>query len=107
MEQVKQMTIVLLFFSLGGVLKAQEIVGGNFSLQQSIEYALKHSPSYLNAALDEKNAEYRRKEIRGLGLPQVSGSIDVKDYIEIPTSLIPGDFVGQPGTYLPVKFGTK
>ncbi|MCW3078098.1 MAG: Transporter [Bacteroidetes bacterium] len=79
-----------------------------FSLQQAVEYAVKNSPNYLNAELDQKSAEYRRKEVAGLGLPQITGSIDVKDYIELPTSLLPGQFFGAPaGTYIPVKFGTK
>jgi outer membrane protein TolC len=79
-----------------------------FSLQQAIEYAIKNSPNFLNSQLDEKSAEYRRKEITGLGLPQVSGSIDIKDYIDIPTSLLPAQFFGgAPGSFIPVKFGTK
>ncbi len=88
--------------------KAQESNSANYSLQQSIDYAIKNSPNYLNSELDLKNAEYRRKEITGLGLPQVSGSIDLKDYLDLPTSLLPGQFFGAPaGTYVPVKFGTK
>jgi outer membrane protein len=95
-----------IFISLFAVFagRAQDM---KFSLTQAVEYAIKNSPSYLNAELDLQNAVYRKDETRGLGLPQINGSIDVKDYLSIPTSLIPGDFVGQPGTYIPVKFGTK
>lgn len=81
--------------------------GSTFTLQQAIEYSLKNSPNYLNAELDVQNAVYRRRELTGTGLPQLSASVDLKDYIQIPTSLIPGDFVGQPGIFIPVKFGTK
>lgn len=88
--------------------KAQENNSASFSLQQSIDYAIKNSPSYLNSELDLKNAIYKRNEITGMGLPQVNGSVDVKDYIELPTSLLPGQFFGAPAdTYIPVKFGTK
>lgn len=88
--------------------KAQENNSTSFSLQQAIDYAVKNSPNYLNAELDLKSADYRRKEITGLGLPQISGSIDLKDYIDIPTSLLPAQIFGGPaGTFLPVKFGTK
>ncbi|MGZ4090567.1 MAG: TolC family protein, partial [Bacteroidia bacterium] len=66
------------------------------------------SPNYLNSELDQKSAEYKRNEVAGAGMPQVTGSIDVKDYIDLPTSLLPGQFFGAPaGTYIPVKFGTK
>lgn len=58
--------------------------------------------------LDEQLAQNKVKEVLGIGLPQVSGSFDVKDFIEIPTSLIPAEFFGgPPGTYLGVKFGTQ
>lgn len=99
-----------LLFSILSIVdvNAQESNSGAFSLQQSIDYAVKNSPNYLNAELDLKNAVYKKNEITGLGLPQVSGSIDIKDYVELPTSLLPGQFFGAPaGTFIPVKFGTK
>ena len=89
-------------------VKAQESKSANYSLQQSIDYAIKNSPNYLNSELDLKNAEYRKKEITGLGLPQVTGSVDLKNYLELPTQLLPGQFFGAPaGTFIPVRFGTK
>ena len=99
-----------LLFSILSIVdvNAQESNSGAFSLQQSIDYAVKNSPNYLNAELDLKNAVYKKNEITGLGLPQISGSIDIKDYVELPTSLLPGQFFGAPaGTFIPVKFGTK
>ncbi len=107
MKHVSKYALILVLTMIVYHTRAQEPANGNYSLQQAIEYSLKHSPNYLNSELDLKGAEYKRKEVTGLGLPQISGSIDVKDYLSIPTSLIPGDFVGQPGTYIPVKFGTK
>ena len=79
--------------------------GNEFSLQSAIEYATKHNGNYLNAELDKKIADYRNKEVIGLGLPQISGSFDIKDYVELPTSLLPGQFFGAPaGTFIPVRF---
>ncbi|MDI1355304.1 MAG: TolC family protein [bacterium] len=80
----------------------------SFSLQEAIDYALGHNQNYLNAEIDVKAAEYKNKEYTGIGFPQINGSADVKDYLSIPTSLIPGEFFGgQPGSFIPVKFGTK
>mgnify|MGYP001547489707 CR=1 FL=1 len=90
--------------------KAQEATNSNFSLQQSIEYAIKNSPNYLNAELDMENAEYRRKEIAGLGLPQISGSIDFKDYINLPTQIVAANAfnpLAPPDTYMALRFGLK
>lgn len=80
----------------------------NFSLQDCINYAYEHQDSVLNAQLDVKSAEYKVKETTGIGLPQVSGSASFTDYVKIPTTLIPGQFFGQPaGTFIPVQFGVK
>src|SRR6202000_1491193 len=76
-----------------------------FSVQDCVNYAYQHQDSVVNAGLDVKNAGYHVKEIIGQGLPQVSASGNFQDYIQIPTTLIPGEFIGQPGVTIPVKFG--
>lgn len=105
--------IPLLFLSLGinqtfaQVTKSAES-NSSFSLQQAIDYAYKNSPNYLNAELEIQSSRYKRKEVLGVGLPQINSSVDLKDYIDIATSLLPGQFFGAPaGTFIPVKFGTK
>ncbi len=108
MRQLKKYTLFLAILVMAYNTHAQEANKTSFSLQEAIDYSLKHSPNYLNAELDYQSADYRRKEITGTGLPQISGSIDLKDYISIPTSLLPAQIFGGPeGTFLPVKFGTK
>ena len=59
----------------------------------------------LNAALDIDYAETQVNELKAQGLPQVSGSADFSHTFKIPTQIIPGDFVGQPGTTIATQFG--
>lgn len=108
MRHLKKYTLFLAILVMAYNTHAQEANKTSFSLQEAIDYSLKHSPNYLNAELDYQSADYRRKEITGAGLPQINGSIDFKDYINIATSLLPAQIFGGPeGTFLPVKFGTK
>lgn len=80
----------------------------NFNLEQSIKYAYDHQTSILNAALDQKIADAKVKETIGIGLPQISGNADFRDFVKLPTSLLPGEFFNQPaGTVVPVQFGVK
>jgi len=89
-------------FSAGAQTTSTEL-----SLQQAIDYAYSHQSSYLNAVLDEQISQAKVQEIVGIGLPQVSGKIDVKNFVEIPTSFIPAEFFGgTPGEFVPVQFGT-
>lgn len=100
--------ITLAFVLINSVAFAQQ--KGTFSLQEAIEYSIKNSPNYLNAELDEKNAVYKKNEIAGIGLPQISGSVDFKDYLKIPTSLIPAaafNPMAPSDAYLAVQFGLQ
>lgn len=102
--------LALLFVSGFVTLKAQQIdtASYSFSLQQSVDFALQHNTSVQNVLLDQVSADSKVKEVIGAGLPQINGSVEVQDFLKIPTSLIPGEFFGgQPGTYIPVQFGTK
>lgn len=80
----------------------------NLSLKEAIEFALANNVNMKNAELDIDASQYKKKEIAGMGLPQISSSFDFKDYEKIPTQLLPGEFFGAPpGTYIPVQFGVK
>lgn len=82
----------------------------SFSLKQAIEYALKNNADAQNARLDVDMAKAQKKEIIGIGLPQVSASADAKDYIEIPTVVVPASTfnpMAAPGEVMALKFGTK
>ncbi|HRG57927.1 MAG TPA: TolC family protein [Bacteroidia bacterium] len=99
-------TYLMLLLAL---LSFEFVSAQTYSLQQAQDYAVKNSISSANAKLDVDLARAKKNEITGIGLPQVSGSFDIKDYLELPTQLLPGDFMpgGVKGTFIPVQFGTK
>lgn len=108
---IRKKIIPLLFLGVGITsLNAQTAAPQNsssFTLQQAIDYSFKNSPNYLNAQNDVLMAKYKRKEVIGMAMPQINASVDMKNFLEIPTSLIPGEIFGAPaGTFIPVKFGT-
>ena len=76
----------------------------NFTIADCINYAYLHQHDVINANLDVTSAGYHIKEIIGQGLPQINGSANFLDYLIIPTTLIPGSFIGQPGN-VKLKFG--
>jgi outer membrane protein TolC len=104
-----KLSIFLVLFSFGlFTLKAQQTEPYQFSLQQAIEYALKHQSAVLNADIDVQIAKNKVNETTGIGLPQVSTNFSFQDFVKVPTSLIPGEFFGEPaGTFIPVQFGVK
>lgn len=79
-----------------------------FSVQQAVDYAKKNNVQVKNALLNVLIQQQTNRDITAGALPSIKGNIGITDYIDIPTSLLPGEIFGQPaGTYIPVKFGTK
>jgi outer membrane protein len=102
--------IVSLFGSEGFSQTARDTGRYFFSLPQAIDFAAKNQTQMLNAGYDEQAAKQKVKETIGIGLPQISGSFDVKDFLEIPTSVIPAQAFNpfaSPDEFNAVQFGTK
>jgi len=101
-------TVALLLLMMQGFAQQKADSIFHLSLQQSIQYALGNQPNVRNAKYEVSKANARVKEIIGMGLPQITGSIGVQDYLQIPTTLIPAQFFGGPaGTFEPLQFGTQ
>ena len=106
--QTMLITAFLSLLFLGSNAQQTELQSYNFNLEECINYAYEHQTSLLNAAIDQKIADSKVKETTAIGLPQISGSADFRDFIKLPTSLLPGEFFGQPaGSTVPVTFGVK
>ncbi len=88
MTQLKKHAFVFLLASLLFNSKAQDNKS-SFSLQEAIDYAMKNSPSILNADNDLLAAKYKKREIAGIGYPQINASFDIKDFFKIPVQVIP------------------
>ncbi|MGN6604405.1 MAG: TolC family protein [Ginsengibacter sp.] len=79
-----------------------------FTAQQAVDYALQNATAVKNALIDIQLQYQQNKQVTAAALPHISGDVGLTDYLSIPTTLIPAEFTGgPPGTYFPVKFGTK
>jgi outer membrane protein len=100
----KLLTLYLLSFFIGS-LQAQD---STFSLQQAIDYALEHHSAVKNALIEEEIANKKINELIGAGTPQINGSAELNNFLDIPVSFVPGEFFdGEPGTFFPVQFGQQ
>lgn len=78
------------------------------SLTQAIDYTNKNSVAVKNALLDYQIQQQSNRATTSQALPQVTGNLGITDNVKIPTTLIPGEFIGQPaGTFVPLQFGTQ
>lgn len=101
--------LLLFCFTIALQVKAQNPDQNtyNFSLNEAIDYAQKNQVSVLNAQIDEDVARNTVKKTIGIGLPQVNGTFEFSDFLDIPTVIIPAGF-GSPGSgETRIKMGTK
>lgn len=79
-----------------------------FSISQCVDYAYKNNLQVKNALLTIKSQEAINKEVTASALPSINATVGGVDYLQLPVSLLPGEiFGGTPGSYIPVRFGTK
>jgi outer membrane protein len=100
-----KMALLIVFLGYSLSPKAQEVTS-SFSLNEAIEFAMENAYVLHNTKQDIVIAQKKVWETISIGLPQVSGSANYNAFLNLPVSLIPGEFFGgEPGTYIPVKFG--
>ncbi|MCZ2222584.1 MAG: TolC family protein [Chitinophagales bacterium] len=78
-----------------------------FSIKQAVDYASKNNFQVKNALLSIKAQEQTNRGITAAAYPSVNSSIDLTDYLKLPTQVIPGDIFGYPGQMVDVQFGSK
>ncbi|MFC6998992.1 TolC family protein [Rufibacter roseus] len=81
--------------------------GKVLTLQEALRFAVANNENVKKALQDEQSAEYKIKETQGSGLPQLSANGRFTMNPSLPVQLLPGEIAGQPGTLVPVRFGTK
>ncbi|HOU02935.1 MAG TPA: TolC family protein [Bacteroidales bacterium] len=79
----------------------------NLSLKQAQEYAVANNKVVKSAKLDVIASRAALWETISAALPSVEGSGSFTDNLKLMTTLLPGEFFGQPGTKIPVTFGSK
>ena len=101
--------ILFLFFTAGVLGQEQEIKNSyTFTLEEAIDFGIKNNYSSRIASKEIEKTLKQKWEIIAQGLPQISGNVDYQNYIKQPVTLIPGEIAGgEPGTFVPVRFGTK
>ncbi|MDQ4139002.1 MAG: TolC family protein [Bacteroidota bacterium] len=107
MKKLIYLTGLLIFFFRPVFSQTQPAAGANLSLPEALKFALANNETIKKAQLDEKGADYKIKETKGSGLPQINGTGTVTTYPALATQLLPGELASQPGTLIPVQFGTK
>ena len=80
----------------------------SYTLREAVDYAIKNHVSIKNAQIDILNAEARVREIKGIGLPQVTGGFNYGNNLIIQKVFIPAktfDPKAPEGEVIAAEFG--
>src|SRR5690554_4237600 len=95
-NQISIILVVIFNLVFVSLLPAQE-ADHHFTLKDALNYALTNSVAIQQSILDQERATHTVSEIRSQALPQLSGSGDFNYFPNIPTQILPGEIIGQPG----------
>jgi outer membrane protein TolC len=91
-----------------GFTKAQDSLQA-FTLEQAQTYALEHNYDYLNKERDVVIAKKKVWETTAIGLPQVNTQVDFKNFLDLPTTVVPANAfnpLAPADQLVGLKFGT-
>ncbi len=105
---MNKLFILIGFVFISNFGYAQQDQKYKFTLEQAVNFALDSNYTAINARRDIAMAIKRKWETTASGLPQINANISYNNNLKLPTTLLPGEIVGgDPGTFVPVTFGTK
>ncbi len=101
--------VLLLSITVCNFVSAQQPPQFEFSVKESVEYAMKNSTQVKNALININVQEQTNREITAAAYPQISGSGSMVRNLQVPVGVLPGDLMpgGTPGTFITIPFGTK
>src|SRR5688572_18364230 len=70
------------------------------SVQQAVDYAVKNNVQVKNALIDVLLQKEQNRQITAQAYPKISASGSLTNNLKLQTTLVPGEFFGQPaGTF--------
>lgn len=83
------------------------VPGAELTLENAIQVAVANNPQVNRAILSLQDADELVDIAYSEVYPNISSSINYTRNFEVPVQFVPGEFFGgQPGTFIPVEFGT-
>ncbi len=105
---MNKVIVLLVFVFVVTVGYSQQNQKYNFTLEQAITFALDSNYTAINSRRDIAIAIKKKWETTAAGLPQLDASLAYNNNLKQPVTLLPGEIIGgEPGSFVPVTFGTK
>ena len=89
------------------ITSAQDTKTIGLSLHQCVKQAVENNVNVKTARLDKEKSGYKKEESRAALLPKINLAGNIQDNLALMTTVIPGDFIGQPGKDVALQMGSR
>jgi len=107
MKRKTFLNLIFLLLPPAMIFAQEQNASLNLTLKQAQEYAVANNKAVNSAKLDVLASRAALWETISAALPSVEGSGSFTDNLKLMTTLLHGEFFGQPGEKIPVTFGSK
>ena len=97
----------MLILTLGQLLQAQENKTIGLSLQDCMKMAVEKNINVRVAQIDKEKSQAKKDESVAALLPKINMNGSFQDNLSIASTMIPGAFVGKPGTEIAMQMGSQ
>lgn len=102
-QTIISIAIILLGYQTGFAQESKTI---GLSLQQCVQMAVKKNINVKTARIDDEKIRIKKGEALAALLPKINFNSSLTDNVLLPTTVLPGDFLGKPGTMVPLQMGS-
>ena len=78
----------------------------SLSLRQCVQIAVEENINIKTTRIDAEKSQYKKAEAISAIIPKISAGANFQDNLKLPTTMLPGEIIGQPGTSVPVQMGS-
>lgn len=100
----KIVTIVLLFQTVISLTAGET---KKLSLKDCVGLAVEQNINTRTARIENEKSRYKKDETRAALLPKLNMSAQYTDNVALPTTVLPGEFLGKPGTTIAAQMGSQ
>lgn len=77
------------------------------SLKECVQLAVENNINVKTSRIDKEKSQYKKEESRAALLPKINFNGGFTDNIALPTTVLPGEFLGHPGKTIAVQMGSQ
>lgn len=99
--------LLVIAILMQGVLALTAQETKKLSLKDCVGLAVEQNINTRSARIENEKSRYKKEETRAALLPKLTMSAQFTDNVALPTTVLPGEFLGKPGTNVAVQMGSQ